>query len=72
MEGVDLAGLAIGEVLVPVDAVSLVGEAGLDAGVALVAVLLERGQVVALVHAGAVGHRADELLLAGAQTKVQR
>ena len=71
-ERVDFAGLAVGVVQVPVDAIGLVEEAGLEAGHALDALIVdERRQGVALVHARAVLRRADELLL-GVVFEVER
>lgn len=64
MEWVLLTRLAVLVVDVPVDAVRLVVQAGLERRVALDPVDHVGGKVVALVHPGAVGQGADELLLA--------
>ena len=63
VEGVLVARLAVRVVQVPVDAVGLVVQSRLHGCVALAVALFVRGQVVALVHARAVGHRADVVLL---------
>ena len=64
VEWVPLPWPAVGVVHVPVDAVRVVPDALLDAGAALHVVLLVGREVGALVHPGAVGHGADEVLLA--------
>ena len=64
VEGIHLAGLAVGVVLVPVDALAGVPQPRLDGAEAVDAVLGEGGQVGALVHARGVGRGADVLLLA--------
>ena len=63
-ERVDLSGRALRVVLVPVDAVCLVMEPLLQAGVALSPVLVDEvGQRAAFVHPGVALRRADEFFL---------